>query len=101
MKKKYCSAGVLPILKTEDNKKYLVLVKRTKDAKTSPGVYSGFSGWANDKESFNPEVIAYRELLEEIFLVSRDKKKAYSLVFEQDIDLQIKDWKKQGLIQEE
>ena len=76
-------------MRTKDDKKHLVLVKRSDDAKTNPGAHSGFFGWANnDQEKLNPQLIAHRELLEEVFIISRDKKKAFNLVLEENIDWQ-------------
>ncbi|MCX6764710.1 MAG: hypothetical protein NTU58_03385 [Candidatus Nealsonbacteria bacterium] len=81
----------MPILKTEDNKQYIVLVKRSDDAKTNPGSHSGFFGWADsDEESLDPEVIAHRELLEELFIISKDGNKAFNLIFKKNTDSKYK-----------
>ncbi len=80
--KKYSSGGVMPIFKIGDIK-YLILVKRSEKADTNPGSHSGFFGWAdNEEENLNPDLIAKRELLEEILITSKDKEKVYNLVFE-------------------
>lgn len=85
---KYVWAGVLAILESRDKKKYIVLNKRTKDAPTNPGVYSGFFGCAeNENESLFPKLTAHRELLEEIFISSKNKQNVYNLVFLRRSDL--------------
>jgi len=85
--KTFLSGGVLPILKMGDGKRYLILVKRSVDAKTNSDSHSGFFGWAdNKKEESNPEAIAYRELLEELFIISKNQKRVFNLFFKDDID---------------
>jgi len=80
--KRYLWAGVLAVFESRDEEKYITLNKRTNDALINPDVYSGFFGRVdNKKESFCPEIAAQRELLEEIFISSKDRKKVYNLVF--------------------
>lgn len=83
-KKIYYAAGVLLIFKMKDRKKYIALVRRTKDAPTNPDTYSGLFGWADKGETNRPDLTAQREALEEILIFSDKEKKIYNLVFKED-----------------
>lgn len=83
--KEYASAGILPILKMNNGKKYIVLTKRTEDAKTNPGSHSGFFGWTDKNEINDPGLTAQREALEEILIFSSEKKEVYNLVFKKEV----------------
>jgi len=80
-KKNYFAAGILPVIKI-GNKEYLVLVKRTKDALSSPGSHSLFGGEADEGENLDPDSIAQRESLEEIFIFNKRREESYNLIFE-------------------
>lgn len=77
--KKYAGGGVILVLKN-NHKEYIVLVKRSSDAKHNPDMYSAFFGWADKHDANNPLFTAARELNEEILIVNHERNRTYALV---------------------
>lgn len=77
--KEYVGGGAVLVVKN-NRKEYIVLVKRSDDAKHNPGAHSAFFGWAEKGDANNPVLVASRELNEELLLVNRRRNTAYSLL---------------------
>ena len=74
----YAGGGVI-LLFNQSNDDYIVLAKRTEDAKVNPNSHSGFFGGAEAEDKNDPKLIASRELNEELLVTTKDKKKVFYL----------------------
>lgn len=99
----YTTSGVIPILKFNDNdEEFVALVKRTKDAKNSPDVHSGFFGGADPEDNNDPLITGSREFAEELLFAHQNK--VYSFYINNVTDKTVQDkveelfeqWKSRG-----